>query len=786
MSSNVRFGSTDAGAPATAPSVRQRFWGYVRGAARETGAPDVLAAGALLAGNLVLIAPYLLAGFTAQVWNNEYNYISLARLFRRAWSWNPLWYGGLPFHYAYPPLLPALVAAVPAASPARAYHLIVGLAYASTPLAIYWLARKLFQARWPALLAAVAYSICPAPLYLVPGWGATGSGFAYAPYSFVAAIAYTAGPNILALLLALLAVGFAWSGRPVAASLSVAGVLLSNWSSAAGVLIMLLAVAVAKWRERGCWDALRKCFAAAAAGYGLSAFWLTYGALRAGAVDGWILRYGERPPAPWGFRTWLVVLGGVLLLALALWRRIPPLAALLISWIALTGVPVLAYMLEGSHVLPYPWRFGLELNVALLLAAAGLLWLAVRRRAVIFLLVLIVAAGCSYPFLRHAWQMQPRSADLGTLLPFQITRWLQQHAEGARVFVDGELKQTLNAWSDVPQVAGVADQSAANPLLLAAHREVSLGCQGARSGAIAALWLAALNCRYVVVHGAASRETYHWFVSPESFSALPVEWSNGAGDSIHRAPGWQAGDAVVVDLRLLDKLPALRSTDDLAFLEAYVAWAKGLRPAALRWNGSNAAEIRAATREGEALLVKLNYDPGWVASGARTEADPIGFLLLRLPPGDQQIKLGRRLPADVWLGCAVTVLAIVLLLLRWPMLAALVSLVPLVAAFAHPGPSRRAAIAESAFQRLQPALIAPGGIALRPDTGQAQLVSIVGHNFGAPADRLRVWMGGREAQVVSRSRERVEARVPDGARGLADVSVEVNGCRGNAFQVRLP
>ncbi len=68
-------------------------------------------------------------------------------------------------------------------------------------------------------------------------------------------------------------------------------------------------------------------------------------------------------------------------------------------------------------------------------------------------------------------------------------------------------------WSNVPQVGG-SGQDVSNFLIFAAERQVGYGC-GADSERIAELWLRALNVGYVAVHGAASREYFHWFTQPE-------------------------------------------------------------------------------------------------------------------------------------------------------------------------------------------------------------------------------------------------------------------------------
>ena len=182
------------------------------------------------------------------------------------------------------------------------------------------------------------------------------------------------------------------------------------------------------------------------------------------------------------------------------------------------------------------------------------------------------------------------------------------------------------------------------------------GC-GADSEHIAELWLRALNVRYLAVHGAESREYFHWFSQPEKFDAMPVAWDNGAGDRIHSVPGFDGHDAVVVDRDALAPLPRFSSTGDAQFLEAYVRWAAGKRPANIRWNSANEATLDEHIGPNEAFLVKINNDPGWRASDAVTQSDPIGFLMIEAAHG-QQTKLRFGPSWDAWLGRAITALMI--------------------------------------------------------------------------------------------------------------------------------
>jgi len=273
-----------------------------------------------------------------------------------------------------------------------------------------------------------------------------------------------------------------------------------------------------------------------------------------------------------------------------------------------------------------------------------------------------------------------------------------------------------------------------------------------------------------------SREYFHWFSQPEKFANMPVAWDNGVGDRIYEIP--DQNEAVVVDLGALGRLPPIRSTADSRFLEAYVKWATGTRPAKIRWQGDDRALVDATLGPGEAILVKDTQDRGW-----HTDSDPLGFMLLRKPG-----ELRFRASWDVWLGRGITLLTILLLLARVPgWKIAAIAVIPAVAAYGYlirnVPPTAR--IADKAFGRLQPPIINPGGI-VRAGAG---IYSIYGLNFGAktdlPDNLPKVWLGNRNAEVTYHGANQIVFKVPSDEPSTAPVSVEVNGCRGNAFTVPL-
>ncbi len=754
---------------------------------------DVLIAAALFIGDLLLLGPWLLTDLSNQPWNNGYIYIAIARMFRdRSSMWNALQYGGSPFHFLYPPIFPTLTGLIPFLSIGHAFHLLSGIGYALAPVCLYVLGRQLFHSRLPAIFAALAYAVFPSLVYALPLVRVVAHPYAYAPWSFVALVGYDEAPHAFALPFMLLAVAAAWRNRWTLASVLAAAVFLTSWPGLIGLSFPLAGIAVARWRDVGIVRAVTLVAGLAGAAYGLAAFWMTPAYFASSRIYNRVVFRHTMLTAPWNRTTWIILSITLAVLAFSFWRRVPSELALVAVWTALSGLVVVAYLAAGNYLLPLPHRYLLELSAGTALLLAALLSMVPPPTRTAATAVLIaVGTALSFRFVTHAWKFEPKAEDPRTQVGYQIAMWLKGHAGRARVLSSGELDSTLNLWTDVAQVGGPG-QDPTNFLIFGAERQIAFGCD-ANSGRVAELWLRAVNAPLLVVHAAASREYFHWYARTERFAALPVAWDNGAGDRIYRLPNFDDHEAVVVDLPTLASLPRIASTDDDRFLSEYVKWATGKRPVAVHWTSSGQAAFDVTLGANEAVLLKANNDPGWRAdgAGATIENDPIGFQLIHASPGQRHVTLRFGASWDTWLGRAITLLTIFLLLEGvnriW---IAAVAVIPAVAAWALlvSAAPRTGQLAEDAFAHLQPPTINLGGIvdnatSQQPPLKHGQQVSIYGLNFGAPGAAVRVWIGDHPTAVEFQSPNLIDLRWPDDAPASAPVRVESNGCIGNAFIV---
>lgn len=766
----------------------------MRSGSRRRGL-DWALAGLLTIASFVTIAPWLFLDLSNQPWNNGHIYAGIVRMFRQhSYSWDSLQYAGAPFHYLYPPIFPFLAAQMSWLPPGKAVHLLAGVAFAFTPACVYALALCLSGFRSAALVAAVAYSALPSPIYLLSAWRNLAVPYGMAPWSFVALVSADEVAHIIALPVALLALVAILRGRFRSAAGLAGCVMLINWPGLIGMGFFLVALFVVSIGRRHPWVRSSIVCSLIACAYGLSAFWMTPGYFASSSLLNRIVLRHTLPNSPWGAGTWLLFLAATLAVLTAL-RRVPFRLAFPICSCCLTGAVVLSYTWFGNYLIPSPQRYMLEFNLCLILLGSCVIsFLPGNFRR--FVSIALIALGCIafVPLQSIARRSLPYPGDPASQVAFQVARRLTPFfptsgLRTSRVFASGELDGTLNLWSDLPQVGGTG-QDISNFLIFAAQRQIALGCE-TNSGTLSRLWMRALNVRAAVVHQAASREYFHWYSPAIENASLPVLSDDGQGNLIYDVPDSGLSDAVVVDLAQWRGLKPLRSTNDEARLAAYVEWARGKRPVAVSWQGDGAATLNTELADGEGVLVKMNNDRGWRAHGADVDTDPIGFMVLRAPAGRHEIALSFGTQWDGWLAWGISLATVFILIFRRRpgLLLSTLLVAPAFLAYiyllAKSEPSAR--ISEEAFARVRPPLINPMGIVdgltgTQPPFGTGRVLAVYGLNFGSETSTVRVWLGENSVTPDYHGPNQIQFRLP--ATRIAPgtpLRIEVNGCRGNSF-----
>src|SRR5260370_31990344 len=142
---------------------------------------------------------------------------------------------------------------------------------------------------------------------------------------------YNEAGHTFTLAIALASLAAAWSNRWTLSAVLAGMVFLLNWPGIIGLCLGLAAVAVAKSRELGWPKAGAKCFAMIGIGYGLSAFWMTPGVFGTATLLDRIVLRPEEQAVPWNQKTWMVIVVGCSLLALAFYKRTPIAASYLLA-----------------------------------------------------------------------------------------------------------------------------------------------------------------------------------------------------------------------------------------------------------------------------------------------------------------------------------------------------------------------------------------------------------------------------------------------------------------------
>jgi len=223
-------------------------------------------------------------------------FYALAEFIRTRWphlSWWPQWFCGMPFSYAYQPLLNYMVAIVSASSGfsgARSFHIALALAYSMGPVCLYALVFRLSR-RWNAsILAGLLYSLW-SPSTILMSDMATDTGGIWNARRLHSAVVWGDGPQVAGLTLVPIAILlFDWAldrGHPArwfAASLAIAAVVATNIPAAISLAMGMLAYVLSS-DARPYFRAPLALIGASAFGYLLIAWWIPPSALWTNVVN---------------------------------------------------------------------------------------------------------------------------------------------------------------------------------------------------------------------------------------------------------------------------------------------------------------------------------------------------------------------------------------------------------------------------------------------------------------------------------------------------------------------
>ncbi|MCU1263504.1 MAG: hypothetical protein JWO80_6389, partial [Bryobacterales bacterium] len=342
-------------------------------------------------------------------------YIGISRHILASWpdlSWWPAWYGGIPFHNAYPPLIhmfTALAAMVLDVSTPRALHIVTGLFYCAGPVFAYLMVARLSGRRFESFCAALLYSVG------VSGRLDTLIGD---------------GPHLAALALLPLAIYSLDVAlerrRPVyygLASLSFIAVVYTDWQGAFALAAMMLCYLAAgrPWRDWAVTAAL------VGAAYLAALPWIPPS----------LIHLSDLKAAPLAA---LVFAGTKFLmhrLRAPAWLQTLVLFATLMSCIGLRRPEA-----------------GFGISLALGIGASLALGRAPKRfahgAAVVFFVFSAALVYRAHYYARGLFS----GSDITSTIEYRVATWFDEHMSGSRVTVPGSIQFWFQAFTETPQSGG--------------------------------------------------------------------------------------------------------------------------------------------------------------------------------------------------------------------------------------------------------------------------------------------------------------------------------------------
>lgn len=561
------------------------------------------------------------------------------------WDWFPLWYGGVPYHNTYPPLLHLIVAAVAwlaGISPALSHHAVTAAFYALGPVTLYLLVLELSRKRGASLLAALACSLfSPAPVLAssLRAW----AGTPLWPTRLQALLVYGDGPHIASVTLlpvAILALHWAVERRrpwPVfGAAAALAAVALTNWLGAFALAIMAAAYLLVRSQERDwtklvLWSGLTGAIA-----YGLAVVWIPPSNIRD------IRHNAQHTIGHFPMTANHILYGACVAAAVALlwwvYRRWKPTLVVAYSGLLtlIFGALVLTDDWLGIQLMPQPHRYHHELEMTLcVLAVFGAARLTERlpvkseRRTVVVAALLFCVVQYRNYRVKAREMLEP--IDMTQTVDYQASKWLGERFPNERVFISGSIQFWLNAFADTPQLGGGFGQGIVNRTIPAVHFGVPFT---ADDGQAAAMWLRLYGVQAVVVNAPGSRDFYNgvWRDPAKFDGVLPEIWRDG-GDVIYAVPQRTRSLAHVI----LPEHAPFRTPENNLDIAPVEALAKALEDptlplADLEWVTQSDVRITADLQADHLLFVQITGHPGWRAfvngEPRRILVDPLGFTIV--------------------------------------------------------------------------------------------------------------------------------------------------------------
>ena len=575
-------------------------------------------------------------------------YISISRYILDHWhdfNWFPIWYCGIPFQNAYPPLLHMLVAAdawLLSVSPARAHHSVTGALYCLGPVALFFLVYALSGRFNLSLTTSLIFSLTSPSVLLLHEIRQYMDSIRGARRLHTL-IVDGDGPHISAITLLLFAVLalhlaidrgtaiWAW-----VAILAFGAVVLTNWLGTFALALATACYLLARsGSDRRYLRTLGISAGIGAIAYCLIAPWIppsTLGDIRRNAQ----FVIGEYAMGARQIKFWVLVLLGFAVLWWLLTKYRVSLCMQFGSYfLFLTAAITMLYDYRGVYLIPQPHRYHLELEAALAIVVAfglGPILIRAAGKYQILLVVALVVVGVSQARIYRRYARNTlHSADVHQAIEYQVGTWFARNMPNQRIFATGSVQFWLNSFARNSQVGGGFGQGVGNPEIPVIHYGIPY-TKG--DGERTAMWLRLIGAQAVVISGPTGRDAYkEAWTDPDKFrGVLPELWRDG-GDAIFGVPQRSTSLAHVID-------PAdvvARSPFNVADVDPVRKLAAALEDPSLpeaefAWRSQGVARISGVLKPEHLLFVQVSYHPAWVASVNGQlhpiRQDGLGFLVI--------------------------------------------------------------------------------------------------------------------------------------------------------------
>jgi len=610
-------------------------------------------------------------------------------------TWLPQWYLGFPFRFFYPPLFHffnAFIFKVTNFSLPVIYHFTTAFFYSLGALNLYFFVRYLTKRNFPAVIAALLYTVFPSFSYLIPSVKAVASNYYLAPWRLVVLLRYGEGPHISALsILPLVLLVFLCALRNpsfksyLLASLSLAVIPLTNWPAAISLAVSIFVLLVSEMLRGESHLKLKRALLITITAYAFSAFWLSFSYIYttfsiAGPRGGGGFLKSYLSILPWLVISLPLLIGGLLAVFNQKKERFPwsfvVIYGVIFSVIIFSGYSQSIKIIPESNRFTPEWNMGMVILVSLILNIFyqklnfNNLFLRKFSRTLFSLLVLFGIIFFSWPFVSHAGRIIEENPDIKRSVEYEIASWLKNNTNGERVYATGSIAFWLNVWTDIPQVRGGSDQGATNPWFnhVVYQINTSENAPLGKEGELAILWLKAFNVRYLVFNRPNSREVFHDFKNPYKFEGLlDIVYDNKKGDIIYKVPLKSPSLAQVVAKEDIINLSPPKNAVDYQAVKDYAAVVDDrAKEAKFTWLGPEEAKIKVNLKHDEVVQVQITYHGGWRAfeneKRLEIKKDPLGFMLIECGEGEHEIILRHGLTLDEYLGYFITISAIILII----------------------------------------------------------------------------------------------------------------------------